>query len=106
MAILYRTTEFKSANTFAMAIWHPTAKFNSRQYFQLYGIIVLYLGVDLQGVVGIRDRAAHDYLLLWTETEPSSSCMAPWPCWLGTWSDSLSCGDGVIEDTERKGLIN
>ena len=29
--------QFKSANTFAMAIWEPTAKFNSRQYFRLYG---------------------------------------------------------------------
>ena len=38
MAILYRTAKFKSANTFKMAIWDPTAKFNSRQYFQLYGI--------------------------------------------------------------------
>ena len=38
MAILYRTAKLKSANTFAMAIWDPTAKFNSRQYFRLYGI--------------------------------------------------------------------
>ena len=36
MAILYRTAKFKSANTFAMAIWDPTAKFNFRQYFRLY----------------------------------------------------------------------
>ena len=38
MAILYRTAKFKYANMFAMAIWDPTAKFNSRQYFRLYGI--------------------------------------------------------------------
>ena len=37
MAILYQTTKFKSANTFAMAIWDPTTKFNSHQYFWLYG---------------------------------------------------------------------
>ena len=38
MVIPYRTTKFKSANMFAMAIWDPTTKFNSRQYFRLYGI--------------------------------------------------------------------
>ena len=38
MAIPYQTAKFKSANTFAMAIWDPAAKFNSRQYFRLYGI--------------------------------------------------------------------
>ena len=38
MAIPYRTTKFKSANIFTMAIWGPTAKFNSRQYFWLYGM--------------------------------------------------------------------
>ena len=40
MAIPYRTAKFKSANIFAMAIWGPTAKFNSHQYFQLYGSII------------------------------------------------------------------
>ena len=35
-AIPYQTAKLKSANTFAMAIWDPTAKFNSRQYFRLY----------------------------------------------------------------------
>ena len=43
MAILYRTTKFKSANTFEMAIWDTTAKFNSHQYFQLYGIQYMYM---------------------------------------------------------------
>ena len=38
MAIPYWTAKFKSTNMFAMAIWEPTAKFNSRQYFRLYGI--------------------------------------------------------------------
>ena len=38
MAIPYQTAKFKSANILAMAILGPTAKFNSRQYFWLYGI--------------------------------------------------------------------
>ena len=38
MAIPYRTAKLKSANAFAMAIWDPTAKFNSLQYFRLYGM--------------------------------------------------------------------
>ena len=36
MAIPYQTAKF---NIFGMVIWGPTAKFNSRQYFQLYSII-------------------------------------------------------------------
>ena len=40
MAIPYRTTKFKSANNFGMAILGPTANFNSRQYFWLYGSTV------------------------------------------------------------------
>ena len=43
MAIPYRTAKFESANTFAMAIWDPTAKFNSRQYFRLYGMCMVTL---------------------------------------------------------------
>ena len=42
MVILYRTAKFKSASMFAMAIWDLTAKFNSRQYFRLYGIRKLF----------------------------------------------------------------
>ena len=38
MAIPYRTSKFKSANILAIVILGSTAKFNSRQYFQLYGI--------------------------------------------------------------------
>ena len=37
MAILYQTTKFKSANILAIAIFGSTAKFNSHQYFRLYG---------------------------------------------------------------------
>ena len=39
MAIPYQTAKFKSANIFAMAILGPITKFNSRQYFWLYGIL-------------------------------------------------------------------
>ena len=38
MAIPYRTTKFKSANILKIAILGSTTKFNSRQYFRLYGI--------------------------------------------------------------------
>ena len=38
MTIPYLTTKFKSTNTVAIVILSTTAKFNSRQYFQLYGI--------------------------------------------------------------------
>ena len=40
MAILYQTIKFKSANIFAMAILGLTIKFNSRQYFRLYGNVM------------------------------------------------------------------
>ena len=38
MAIPYQTSIFKSANAFVIAIWGPTTKFNSCQYFRLYGM--------------------------------------------------------------------
>ena len=41
MAIPYRTTKFKSANILAIALLGSTAKFNARQYFRLYGIIII-----------------------------------------------------------------
>ena len=50
MAIPYRNAKFKSANILARAILGSTAKFNSRQYFQLYSSwgetddIILYDG--------------------------------------------------------------
>jgi hypothetical protein len=40
MAIPYRTAKFKSANIIAIEILGSTAKFNARQYFQLYGICI------------------------------------------------------------------
>ena len=44
MAILYRTAKSKSANILAIAILGSTAKFNSCQYFRLYGMLLrIYL---------------------------------------------------------------
>ena len=40
MAIPYRTAKLKSANIFVMSVWDQTAKFNSCQYFRLYGILL------------------------------------------------------------------
>ncbi|MCG8620484.1 MAG: hypothetical protein MJE68_00610 [Proteobacteria bacterium] len=39
VAIPYQTARFKSANILAIAILGSTAKFSSRQYFWLYGIL-------------------------------------------------------------------
>ena len=59
VAIPYRTAKFKSANIFAIAIWGPTAKFNPRQYFRLYGIcICTYVRIHLVHVTS----HAHDLL--------------------------------------------
>ena len=43
MAILYQTAKFKSANILAIAILGSTIKFNSCQYFRLYGIALLII---------------------------------------------------------------
>ena len=43
MVILYRTAKFKSANVLEIAILGSTAKFNSCQYFRLYGRICSWL---------------------------------------------------------------
>ena len=40
MVIPYGTAKFISTNIFAMASWDPTAKFNSCQYFRLYGMLL------------------------------------------------------------------
>ena len=42
MAIPYQTTKFKSANILAIAILGSTTKFNSRQYFRLYGSTTIW----------------------------------------------------------------
>ena len=48
MAILYRTAKFKSTNILAIAILDSTAKFNPRQYFRLYGIIVTIIALTFR----------------------------------------------------------
>ena len=55
MAIPYRTAKFKSANIFAMAIWGPTAKFNSHQYFQLCSILeyIYHIFIHYDAFTGI-----------------------------------------------------
>ena len=39
MAIPYRTAKSKSANVHAKVIWDPNVKFNSQQFFRLYGSV-------------------------------------------------------------------
>ena len=67
MAIPYQTAKLKSANTFAMAIWDPTAKFNSRQYFQLYGSIIAlinnYVIVSITSTLHFSPETNFDYIL-------------------------------------------
>ena len=60
MVILYRTTKFKSANILVIAIWGSTAKFNSRQYFQLYGMRIMRMHVWLISYIKL------DHTLYWT----------------------------------------
>ena len=48
MAIPYRTAKFKSATILAIVILGSTAKFNSRQYFRLYGIIIGNMDGEIQ----------------------------------------------------------
>ena len=57
VAIRYRTAKFKSANSFAMAIWGPTAKFNSRQYFPLYSTF----GESIYLIHAYRKGASHTF---------------------------------------------
>ena len=51
--------QIKICQCFAMAIWDPTAKFNSHQYFRLYGISrVLSQGIIMHFWCFILIRAA------------------------------------------------
>ena len=43
MVIPYRTTKFKSTNIHAIVILGSTAKFNCRQYFQLYSTTLFWM---------------------------------------------------------------
>ena len=54
MAILYQLPNLNPANVFVMASWDLTAKFNSRQYFRLYGMMCMYVFTDRN----IQDQSA------------------------------------------------
>ena len=78
MAIPYRTDKFKSANMFAMAIWEPTAKFNSRQYFRLYSIIHVHrymysLERDVTG--NSMEDIEHCIDIVCVVRKPNSGCL-------------------------------
>ena len=49
MVIPYQTTKFRSAIMFVMAIWDPTAKSNSCQYFQLYYTCIMNITHSSRG---------------------------------------------------------
>ena len=58
MVIPYQTAKFKSTNIFMMAIYGPTAKFNSHQYFRLYSnitrkMIIIMWGEPLLVALGV-----------------------------------------------------
>ena len=69
MVIPYQTAKLKSTNIFAMAIWDPTAKCNSCQYFRLYGSLAGAMSpdsllpplcvIDLQRGESLRTRPLH-----------------------------------------------
>ena len=61
---IFAIAKLKSANTFAMAIWGPTTKFNSCQYFRLYSIC-LYIGQGSSVIISVTNLIQyHDYWLV------------------------------------------
>ena len=57
MVIPYWTAKLKSTNIFTMVIWGPTAKFNSCQYFRLYGMLIfVYSGTSELRTPRDRDK--------------------------------------------------
>ena len=46
----------KSVNIFAVAIWDPTTKFNSLQYFQLYGTLLAQIRCGITTLVRVLAR--------------------------------------------------
>ena len=64
MAIPYQTAKSKSTNMFEMAIWDPTANFNSHQYSSY---MVLCWG-EHWWIIYVGSRMCHVYLLLVGET--------------------------------------
>ena len=65
MVIPYRTAKFKSANILALAILGSTAKFNSRQYFRLYGITVTHNSRNPISL--LRNSMCHAHVMLHKE---------------------------------------
>ena len=107
MGISYRTAKFKSTNTFAMAIWGSTAKFNSHQYFRLYSnqIYIKYL-LTLGACMRITDLMVIIFVCLWVCVCYQASCYIPhlciesqvplgFQCWLQHeyWLDFVSYGN-------------
>ena len=70
VAIPYRTAKFKSANIFAIAIWGPTAKFNSRQYFRLYG---MHVGIETHSLASRPLPFAQRWMYCITSTRKEGS---------------------------------
>ena len=58
MVIQYQTAKFKSANILAIAILDSTAKFNCRQYFQLYNIVYLVFAYCIYNVMHMNKGVA------------------------------------------------
>ena len=71
MAILYRTAKlFKSTNNIIIlliAIWGSIAKFNARQYFRLYGMLLLQLR---QYITLLSYTSHHSISILLNQTHP------------------------------------
>ena len=93
MAIPYQTAKFKSANIFAMAILGPTAKFNYRQYFQLYGMPI-HVATHTHNYLGMaasdRDQSRNLRVLL-GQTKPTILVILT-ICYLWlTYSASIQC---------------
>ena len=77
-AILYRTTKFKSVSIFAVAILSPTAKFNSHQYFWLYGITCLLIWCSIgSGMFQLVSSPQKSFFL----TEVFLEGIFLWICW-------------------------
>ena len=63
MAIPYRTAKFKSGNILAIAILGSTAKFNARQYFRLYGMIIILNHGSCVHAQGVKQSVVLSLLL-------------------------------------------
>ena len=64
MAIPYQTAKFKSNNSVKNVVWAQTAKFNDRQYFQLYGTYVYSALLHVQCLENQEGHACTMYVQL------------------------------------------